>query len=212
MSGLGPHSAARKTHASSTTLRDAIPARACGRPPFQAVPAAHLPVPRAKAGPRSASLVRDKSSARSPEPTEPHDRLRQSERRTCTPCRAADDGSAAFALAGSLRIEVAPAYGEVEVSSPVAAQQREQPRRARPSASVPSKSAVQHVGQPRQASAVTGRSASEIGPTAASRTTARTAARRPAAPLKRCSWTEPLVRGERRVVAGCNSHLVAISF
>jgi len=57
---------------------------------------------------------------------------------------------------------------------------------------VPSKPTVQHVGQPRQASAATGRSASEIGPTTATRTIARTAATRPAAPLKRCSRTEPL--------------------
>ncbi len=78
-------------------------------------------------------------------------------------------------------------------------QQREQPRRARSSASVPSKPTVQHVGQPRHAIAVTGRSASETGPTTAARTIVSTAAIRPSVPLKRCTRTEPLASGERRV-------------
>ena len=93
-------------------------------------------------------------------------------------------------------------------------QQREQPRRARPSARVPSKPTVQHVGQPRQATAVTGRSASEIGPTTPTRMIARTATARPTAPLERCLQSEPLASGERRVVAaaGGTSHIVDISF
>ena len=99
------------------------------------------------------------------------------------------------------------------VADPVTGQQPGQPRRARPSASVPSKPTVQHVGQPRQATAVTGSSASEIGPTTAIRTIPRTAATRPIAPLKRCSRTEPLASSERLVVAGSSvgSHDVDIS-
>ena len=60
---------------------------------------------------------------------------------------------------------------------------------------------------------MTGRSPSEIGPTTATSTIARTAATRPAAPLKRCSRTEPLASGERRVVIGSSvaSHLLDIS-
>ena len=81
-------------------------------------------------------------------------------------------------------------------------QRQEQPRRARPSASVPTSPTVQHVGQPRQATAVTGSSASEIGPTTPTRTIASTAATSPPAPLKRCARTEPLAIGERLVVAG----------
>jgi hypothetical protein len=93
-------------------------------------------------------------------------------------------------------------------------QQREQPRRARPSARVPSKPTVQHVGQPRQATAVMGRSASEIGPTTPTRMIVRTATARPTAPLERCSQSEPLASGERRVVAAADgtSHIVDISF
>jgi hypothetical protein len=56
---------------------------------------------------------------------------------------------------------------------------------------------TQHVGRPRQANTVTGRSTSEIGPTTATSTIARIAAVRPTAPLKRCSRTEPLASGER---------------
>ena len=80
-------------------------------------------------------------------------------------------------------------------------QQREHVRRARLSASVPTRPTVQHVGQPRHATAVSGSRASETGPTTATRTHASTAAARPAAPLNRCSRTELLASAERCLLA-----------
>jgi hypothetical protein len=59
----------------------------------------------------------------------------------------------------------------------------------------------QHVGQPRQATAVTARSTSETGPTKATSPIASTAATTPAAPLNRCARSEPLASGERRLLS-----------
>ena len=58
----------------------------------------------------------------------------------------------------------------------------------------------------RQAAAVTGSSTSETGPTTASGTIASAAVLSPAAPLNRCSRTEPLASGERRL--SCRSRSV----
>lgn len=74
--------------------------------------------------------------------------------------------------------------------------QREQPRRARASATVPIKPTVQQVGQPRQATAVRVNSSSDTGPTTAIRKIARAPTTRPATPLSTCSLTEPLASGE----------------
>lgn len=66
---------------------------------------------------------------------------------------------------------------------------------------VPIRPTAQHVGQPRHATAATGRSTSETGPIAPSRRIAPRTASRPIAPRSRWRLTEEDASGEREYVA-----------